>query len=61
MYEYKYVEVTLGGVFAKDNYHEIIDEHAKKGWRLVQVVPTYYNSYGKPTDYEVILERELEG
>lgn len=60
MYEYKYVELTLGGVFTKDNYHEIIDMHAKEGWRFVQVVPTYYNTHGKPTDYEVILERELK-
>jgi hypothetical protein len=60
MYEYNYVEATLGGFFTEANHHEIIDEYAKKGWRLVQVLPMYYNSNGKPTDYEIIFERKIE-
>lgn len=59
MYEYKYVETTLGGFFTSANHHEVIDKHAKEGWRLVQVLPLYYNSHGKPTDYEVIFERKI--
>ena len=59
MYEYKYVETTLGGFFTAANHHEIIDEHAKKGWKLVQVLPMYYNGHGKPTDYEIIFERKI--
>ena len=59
MYEYKYVQATLGGIFTKANHHELIDEHAKKGWRLVQVLPLYYNSNGKPTEYEIIFERKI--
>ena len=60
MYEYMYVEATLGGFFTDANHHEIIDQNAKEGWRLVQVVPMYYNSNGKPTQYEIILEREVK-
>lgn len=60
MYEYKYVEATLDGFFTKGNHHEIIDKYAKEGWKLVQVLPTYYNSYGKPTNYEIIFEREIK-
>jgi hypothetical protein len=27
MYEYKYVETTLGGFFTEANHHEIIDKY----------------------------------
>lgn len=59
MYEYKYVQVTLGGFFHDANHHEQIEKYAKEGWRLVQVLPMYYNSHGKPTEYEIIFEREI--
>lgn len=60
MFEYKYVEATLGGFLTEANHYEIIDKYAKEGWRLVQVLPMYYNSHGKPTDYEIIFERKIE-
>ncbi|MEG0133147.1 MAG: DUF4177 domain-containing protein [Clostridium sp.] len=60
MYEYKYVEATLGGFFSEADHHGIIEEHAKMGWRLVQVLPMYYNSHGKPTQYEIIFERKIK-
>lgn len=60
MYEYKYVQATLGGFFTEANHRELIDEYAKNGWRLVQVLPLYYNSHGKPTEYEIIFERPME-
>lgn len=59
MYEYKYVSCTLGGIFTEADHHEIISENAKEGWRLVQVLPLYYNGHGKPTDYEIIFERKI--
>ncbi|ARC84183.1 hypothetical protein U732_710 [Clostridium argentinense CDC 2741] len=59
MYEYKYVPTTLGGFFSDADHHEIIDEYAKNGWKLVQVLPMYYNSHGRPTDYEIIFEKEI--
>lgn len=60
MYEYKYVEADLGSFISEPNHHAIIDKYSKEGWRLVQVVPFNYNSHGKPTDYEIIFEREIE-
>ena len=59
MYEYKYEKATLGGFFSESNHHEIIDQHAEEGWRLVQVLPAHYNGHGKPTDYEIIFERKI--
>jgi hypothetical protein len=59
MYEYKYVSCSLGGFFTEADHHGVIDENAKEGWRLVQVLPLYYNTHGKPTDYEIIFERKI--
>lgn len=63
MYEYKYVDVILEsiGLFSKkkSNYREIIDEHAKEGWRFVQLVPKSYNMDGRPWEFEVIFEKEI--
>jgi hypothetical protein len=53
MYEYKYVSCTLGGFFTEADHHGVIDENAKEGWRLVQVLPLYYNTHGKPTDCQL--------
>ncbi|NLY53395.1 MAG: DUF4177 domain-containing protein [Firmicutes bacterium] len=58
MYEYKYVEATMGGFFKAANHHEIIDQHAKEGWRLVQVLPVGYTGHGRPTRFEIIFERK---
>lgn len=60
MYQYKYVNATLGGFFEKANHHEIIDQYAKKGWRLVQVLPNEYNGHGKPTSFEIIFEQKID-
>ncbi len=57
MYEYKYVETTLGGFFTSPQHREIINEHAAEGWKLVQVLPLRYNGHGKPTEYEIIFEK----
>jgi len=60
MYEYKYVQCSLGGLFSEADHHDEIEKNAKEGWRLVQVLPMYYNSHGKPTEYEIIFEREIK-
>ncbi|WP_201715698.1 DUF4177 domain-containing protein [Rossellomorea arthrocnemi] len=59
MYEYAYVQTSLGGFFTEPKHREIIEEYAADGWRLVQVLPLKYNGHGKPTDYEIIFERSL--
>ncbi|WP_166242672.1 DUF4177 domain-containing protein [Paenibacillus turpanensis] len=60
MYEYIFVETSLGGFFTEATYQETITEYAKQGWRLVQVLPTNYNGHGKPTGYEIIFEKPVQ-
>jgi hypothetical protein len=57
MYEYTFVETSLGGFFTSATHQETITQYARQGWRLVQVLPTNYNGHGKPTHYEIIFER----
>jgi hypothetical protein len=61
MYEYKFVETSLGGFFSSPTHRETINEYAAEGWKLVQVLPLEYNGHGKPTSYEIIFERLIEG
>ena len=61
-YEYKYITVNLKGIFEgkpEKDYHEIIDEHAKRGWKLVQVFAPPISGKGFATFYEIILERPI--
>lgn len=60
MYEYKYVECSMGGIFTEDNHQEVIDKQAKQGWRLVQIIPLYYTMEGRAKDFEAIFERKIE-
>ncbi|TCZ79358.1 DUF4177 domain-containing protein [Paenibacillus albiflavus] len=60
MYEYTFVETSLGGFFSEATHRQTIIEYARAGWRLVQVLPTNYNGHGKPTLYEIIFERKIE-
>ena len=63
-YQYKIVRVGEGvhGIKkrASNEYKKVIAEHAKRGWRLVQVFAPGLGHRGKPRYYEVILEREEE-
>ncbi|WP_017415077.1 DUF4177 domain-containing protein [Clostridium tunisiense] len=60
MYEYKYVKCSMGGMFTGDNHQEIINEFAKQGWRLIQILPLYYSLEGRGKDFEIIFEREIK-
>lgn len=60
MYEYKFISTDVSGFFTSESYEEVIKKYAKEGWRLVQILPKDYNSYGKPRIYQVVLEREIE-
>ncbi|WP_042149954.1 DUF4177 domain-containing protein [Paucisalibacillus sp. EB02] len=60
MYEYKFVETSLGGFFSTSTYRETIKSNASDGWKLVQVLPLEYTGYGKPKSYEIIFERPLQ-
>lgn len=67
MYEYKFVkdEVIFPLFGQKEpihDYHKIIEEHAKEGWRLVQIFsPAVGTGFGGNVNYfELIFEREVE-
>ena len=61
-YEYKFLRLGEGwaGVRseARDRYQEQIHQHARDGWRLVQIFVPGIGVYGAASYYELILERE---
>lgn len=61
MYEYKFVQISLKAGFKGrrplGNYHQIIEEHAREGWRLVQVFAPAISGYGAAEYYELIFEK----
>jgi hypothetical protein len=62
-YEYKFVRLGEGllGVrrSAKDQYQQVIHEHARDGWRLVQIFAPGTGGYGAAKYFEIIFEREI--
>lgn len=64
MYEYKFVKVSLKTSFTGtkpiEDYHEIIEHHAKEGWRLVQIFAPGIKAYGAAGFYEIIFERQKQ-
>lgn len=64
MYEYKFVEVKLKNSLAmlkpKENYQEIVHQHAAEGWRLVQIFAPSIAGYGTAAYYELIFEKPAE-
>jgi hypothetical protein len=64
-YEYKFVRLgeyrgsALFGVRDKDRetHREIVDEHAREGWRLVQIFAPGTAAFGAARYYELIFER----
>lgn len=56
-YEYKFVRVNK-----TENYQQVVLQHAKEGWRLVQVfAPGAGGLWAKENYCEIILEREISG
>ena len=64
-FEYTFVRIAQGWLFAKrkqrDTYQQIIEEHAREGWRLVQIFAPGIGAYGAARYYELVLERPIEG
>ena len=62
-YEYKFVRLGEGWLnarrSAKRDYQQVIQQHAREGWRLVQVFAPGIGGYGAAKYYEIILEREV--
>jgi len=61
-YEYKFIRLGEGflGVrkSAQQEYQKVIEDHARQGWRLVQIFAPGTGVYGTAKYFEVILERE---
>lgn len=62
MYTYKFVKIELKSGFLgtkpKEDYREIIEKHAKEGWRFKQVFAPATRGYGSAAFYELIFEKE---
>ena len=61
-YKYKFVRLGEGWIGvrkeARDSYQEIIHDHARQGWRLVQIFAPGTGGYGMAKYFELIFERE---
>lgn len=62
-YEYAFVRLGEGwlGVKrdAKASYRDVIEERARKGWRLVQIFAPGVGVYGAAKYYELVFERPV--
>ena len=61
-YEYKFVRLGEGWLQVRKSgrtgYQQAVHEHARDGWRLVQIFAPGIGGYGAAKYYELILERE---
>lgn len=62
IYEYKFIRLGEGlmGVrkVARRTYQDVVHQHAREGWRLVQIFAPAIAGHGAAKYYEIILERE---
>jgi len=60
-FEYKFVRLGEGMMsvkkVARNTYQDVINEHARDGWRLVQVFAPGIGGYGSAKYYELIFEK----
>ena len=67
MFEYRFVRIgenRLSPLFgpqdkARNTYEALVHEHARDGWRLVQIFAPGVAAFGAAKYYELIFEREL--
>jgi hypothetical protein len=65
-YEYKFIKLELKSSFwsmqdqPTQDYHRIIEEHGKEGWRLVTVFAPATSGSGWVSFFELIFERPKE-
>ncbi len=60
MYEYKFVKVKLSTfkLEPKENYQAMVNDYAKDGWRLMQILTPPTVGYGTIGYYEFVFERQ---
>ena len=60
-YEYKFEVLNQGFFSLKNNtYEAVVQDHARDGWRLVQILDTSRLRRGRAWCTEIVFERELE-
>lgn len=63
-YEYRFVRLGEGwlGVRreARESYQSVVEQHARDGWRLVQLFAPGTGGYGAAKYFELILERPYQ-
>ncbi|WP_028560524.1 DUF4177 domain-containing protein [Paenibacillus pinihumi] len=59
MYEYKFVKIEFTRISSKPkvNYQDVIEEHAREGWRFVQLLAPGMAINGVGSYYDLIFER----
>ena len=60
-YEYKFIRLGKGWLWPTseaDTYKEVISEHARGGWKLIQIFAPSRGIWGLSNFHEVILERK---
>jgi hypothetical protein len=62
MYDYRFIKIKtkqgFGEVKPEKDYHEIVEEYASLGWRLVQIFAPPLNGPGIAPYIELIFEKE---
>ena len=63
MYKYEFVRIELkSGLFKtkpKEDYQDIINSYANKGWRFKQIFAPATSGYGSSSYFELIFEKEI--
>ena len=64
MFDYKFVTIPLdrGWLVRRpaQDYHTVIQDHARQGWRLVQIFAPGTGAYGAAKYFELVLERPVD-
>ena len=61
MYEYKFARFNLSWLSAepKRDYRQVVHEHAREGWRLLQIFTPGVGGFGQVQYFELIFERHV--
>lgn len=63
MYKYEFVRIELkSGLFQKkpkEDYQEIINDYARKGWKFKQIFAPAISGYGSSNYFELIFEKKI--
>ncbi len=61
MYEYKFLKIDVGTLTMKikGDYQQIVHDHAKDGWRLVQIFSPSTGIAGTSAYIELIFEKSV--